>query len=198
MSRYSSDDIYLDPISGVLKNRFGIADAAILEETEADLVAARSRELVKKTLQGHFDLKHLQAIHRYLFRDLYEWAGELRTVDISKNDNLFAHHAYIAPAAQSIFEKLASEKHLAGLESSVFSERAAYYFGEINALHPFREGNGRALREFISHLAHANGLYIAWEDVSTEEMLQASMESFKGDLSRLTVILREHLHKLIN
>lgn len=81
----------------------------------------------------------------------------MRTVDISKNDNLFAHHAYIATAAQSIFEKLASEKHLSGLEIGVFNERAAYYFGEINALHPFREGNGRAQREFLSHLAHANG-----------------------------------------
>jgi cell filamentation protein len=59
MSRYSNDDIHLDPVSGVLKNRFGITDAAILENTEADLVAARSRELVQRPVQGHFDLKHL-------------------------------------------------------------------------------------------------------------------------------------------
>src|ERR1700722_8550752 len=100
MSRYSGDDNYLDPVSGILKNRFGIVDAATLEIAEADLVAARSRELAQSPLKGRFDLNHLLAIHRYLFGDLYEWAGELRTVDISKNDNLFAHHAHIGSAAQ--------------------------------------------------------------------------------------------------
>jgi cell filamentation protein, protein adenylyltransferase len=196
MSRYSDDDIYLDPVSGVLKNRFGIVDAAILEIAEADLAAARSRELVQNPLKGQFDLQHLQAIHLYLFGDLYEWAGELRTVDISKNDNLFAHHAYIATVAGSIFGQLALEKYLSGLEPDLFSERASYYFGEINALHPFREGNGRTQREFLSHLAHENGFYIAWEDVSPAEMLKASIESFKGDLSRLTAIISGHLRKL--
>ncbi len=194
MSRYSGDDTYLDPVSGVLKNRFGIVDAAILEIAEADLVAARSRELAQNPLPGHFDLKHLQAIHRYLFGDLYDWAGELRTVDISKNDHLFAHHAHIASAARSIFEQLTREAHLAGLDAEAFSSRAAYYFGEINALHPFREGNGRAQREFISHLAHANGYYVAWENVGPSEMLQASIESFKGDLSKLTRIINENLY----
>ncbi|WP_263352501.1 Fic/DOC family protein [Acidicapsa acidisoli] len=194
MSRYSGDDTYLDPASGVLKNRFGIVDAAILEMTEADLVAARSRELAQSPLPGQFDLKHLQAIHRYLFGDLYDWAGELRTVDISKNDNMFAHHAHIASAAKSILERLAAEKCLTGLSRDEFSSRAAYYFGEINALHPFREGNGRTQREFISHLAQANGYYVAWEDVRPAEMLQALMESFRGNLSRLTAILRENLH----
>jgi cell filamentation protein len=159
MSRYSSDDIYLDLASGVLKNRFRITDADILNAAEADLAAARSRELAQAPLKGDFDLKHLQAIHRYLFGDLYEWAGELRTVDIRKNDNLFAHHAHIATAAESIFAKLASENRLTALELGEFSKRAAYYFAEINALHPFREGNGRTQREFISNLAQVDGIY---------------------------------------
>lgn len=84
MSRYSANDHYLDPVSGVLKNRLGITGAATLEETEAALVATRSYELSRAPLKGAFDLAHLQAIHRYLFRDVYEWAGELRTVDIDK------------------------------------------------------------------------------------------------------------------
>ena len=77
MSRYSSHDHYLDPDSGVLKNRLGITDAATLEKAEAALVATRSYELSKTPLKGRFDLAHLQAIHRYLFRDLYEWAGRV-------------------------------------------------------------------------------------------------------------------------
>jgi len=165
----------------------------MLETTEADLVAARSRELVQAPLKGRFDLEHLQAIHRYLFGDLYEWAGQLRVVDISKNSHRFAHHAHIARAAGAIFEKLAGERCLAGLDVGALSSRTAYYFGEINALHPFREGNGRAQREFFSRLVSTSGYYMAWENVMPDEMLRASIESFNGDLSRLTAILRENL-----
>lgn len=161
MSRCSGDDHYLDPASGVLRNHLGITDAAQLEQAEAALVAIRSYELLRIPLQGGFDLAHLQAIHRQLFSDLYEWAGQLRTIDISKGNNRFAHHAHIAGAAATLFKQLAEEKNLAGLDAASFSNRAAYYLGELNALHPFREGNGRAQREFASHLAHVNGYYIA-------------------------------------
>src|ERR1700677_437615 len=76
-------------------------------------------------------------------------------------------------------QQLRDEKHLAGLSPSKFSVRAAHYLGELNALHPFREGNGRAQREFVSHLARATGFYVAWEDMKQPAMLQASIESFK-------------------
>jgi fido (protein-threonine AMPylation protein) len=124
MTKYSGHDDRLDPASGLLKNRFGITDEATLEQTEATLVSARSYELARTPLQGRFDLAHLQAIHRYLFGDVYEWAGQLRTIDISKGGNRFAHHAHIASAAAPIFKKLVEEKHLAGLSPAVFSDRA--------------------------------------------------------------------------
>lgn len=114
MSRYSDNDPYLDPATGVLKNRLRITDEATLEKTEADIVAARSYELSKAPLKGNFDLAHLKAVHRHLFGDVYEWAGELRTTDISKGGNRFAHHGYIESGAQPIFARLAKEKHLAG------------------------------------------------------------------------------------
>jgi cell filamentation protein, protein adenylyltransferase len=196
MSRYSEDDSYLDPTSGVLKNRFGIRDAAQLEVAEADLAAERSRELSLKPLKGNFDLAHLQAIHHYLFRDLYEWAGQLRTVDISKDGSVFAHHAYLYSSATQIFKKLADERALAGLNAGDFSVRAAYYFAELNALHPFREGNGRTQREFLSHLAHANGYYLAWEGLKQHEMTEASIESFVGETSKLTGLVHGILTRL--
>src|SRR5580692_3694198 len=143
MPRYSGNDPYLDPASGVLRNRLDIADEATLEQTEAAFVATRSYELSQTPLKGGFDLAHLQAIHRYLFGDVYEWAGKLRTTDISKGGNRFAHHAHIEGAAAAIFTQLAKEKHLTGLGPAAFSDRAAYYLGELNALHSFREGNGR-------------------------------------------------------
>jgi len=195
MSRYSSHDPYLDPASGVLKNRFGITDEATLEATEASLVALRSYALAQQPLAGGFDLAHLQAIHRCLFGDVYEWAGQLRTIDIAKDGNSFAHHAYIAVAAAPIFAALAREKHLEGLAPPAFSARAAHYLGEVNALHPFREGNGRAQREFISHFAHANGSYIAWENVAPAAMLQASIESFQGDVAKLSALIHDNLNR---
>jgi cell filamentation protein len=196
MSKYSGDDPYIDRASGVLKNRFGITDEPLLEATEADFVAARSRELSQTPLKGRFDLAHLQAIHRHLFCDVYEWAGELRTIDMSKGTQYFAHHAHIESGSASIFKQLAEEKHLAGLGPDAFSDRAAHYLGELNALHPFREGNGRAQREFISHLGQTNGYYIAWEDVKRADMLQASIESFKGDTSKLAALIRANLYPL--
>jgi cell filamentation protein len=158
MSRYSDRDPYLDPETGVLRNRLGLTDEAAIEQAEAACVAVRSYELSLTPLEGGFDLVHLQAIHRYLFRDVYEWAGELRSIDIGKGGNHFAHYAHIENAAAPLFLQLAGENHLTGLAAADFSRRAAFYLGGLNALHPFREGNGRAQREFISHLAHANGL----------------------------------------
>jgi cell filamentation protein len=125
MSRYSDSDPYLDPATGVLKNRLNIADGASLEQTEANLVAARSYELSRRPLKGRFDLAHLQDIHKYLFGDLYEWAGQLRTVDISKGGNRFAHHKRIESAAGPTFQQLARENHLVGLGAEAFSDRAA-------------------------------------------------------------------------
>lgn len=196
MPKYSGHDHYIDPESGVLKNRLGITEEALLEAAEADFVAERSRQLSETSLRGRFDLAHLQAIRRHLVGDVYEWAGELRTVDIGKGGQLFAHHGHIASAATAIFKQLAAERRLAGLSPGAFSARAAYFLGELNALHSFREGNGIAQREFVSHLAHATGYYIAWENVSRANMLQASIDSFRGETSKLAAIIRNNLRPL--
>lgn len=193
MSRYSTSDIYIDPVTGVLRNRLGIDDQAELEQCEAAFVAARSYELSQAPLKGSFDLDHLRAIHRYLFGDVYDWAGQLRLIDISKGSNHFAHHGHLETAAASIFSKLAQDQYLIGLDRIAFSQRAAYYLGELNALHPFREGNGRAQREFISHLAATNGYYIAWENIGQAEMLDAAIQSFTGNLAPLSRLIRENL-----
>ena len=195
MAKYSNDDHYVDPETGVLKNRLGITDEATLEESEAAYVAIKSFQLSQTPLKANFDIAHLQAIHRHLFSDVYEWAGELRTIDISKGGNLFAHHNHIQSAAAQVFKGLADERQLQGLDPAAFSERATHYLGEINALHPFREGNGRAQREFISHLGQNTGYYIAWENVKAAEMLEASIQSFKGDTSKLAAIIRENISR---
>jgi len=195
MSKYSNRDDYIDSASGVLKNRLGITDEAKLEETEAALVAARSYELAQNPLKGKFDLDHLKAIHRYLFGDVYEWAGQIRLIDLTKDSTRFASYHHIEMAARKVFHKLEEENHLAGLPEGVFSQRAAYYLGEINALHPFREGNGRVQREFISHLAYKNDFYVEWQHMTQYEMIQASIESFNGDCSKFAAYIRSNIRR---
>jgi len=189
MPRYSALDAYVDVETGVLKNLLGIRDQALLEASEADLVSIRSLELAISPISGSFDLEHLRKIHWHLFRDVYAWAGELRTVDISKGDNRFAHHAFLESAARPIFERLSAENYLAGLDADAFCARTAYYLGELNALHPFREGNGRTQREFVQLLARRQGYCFVWKMASREEMLKASIASFRGDLAGLRGIL---------
>jgi len=197
MAKYEGLDHYLDSETGVLKNKLGIRVKEELESAEASLVAWRGFQLSEKPLRGRFDLDHLKAIHKRLFGDLYVWAGELRDIDLAKGNSYFANHSHIVGAANQIFEKLASENHLKGLDVATFSVRAAHYLGEINALHPFREGNGRAQREFINHLAYKNGYFIDWTNISQNAMLQASIESFhKGDNSKFEALIRDNLRKI--
>jgi len=190
VSRYSDHDDYVDPVTGVLRNLLGITEPAQLELVEAEIVASRSFELSLVGVGDIFDAAKLKHIHLFPFRDLYEWAGRFRTVDISKGTNRFAHHAYLESAAMSIFIQLREEQNLAGLDMEAFGSRAAYYLGELNALHPFREGNGRTSREFLGLLARRNGFVFQWKMVNQTEMLQSVIDSFHGNLAGLTAILR--------
>ncbi len=197
MAKYEGNDHYLDAVTGVLKNKLGIRDEEELNKAEASLVAWRSFQLFQTPIKGHFDLAHLRAIHRHLFGDVYEWAGELRDIDLAKGNSYFANHTYIVEAAKPIFERPAQESHLQGLPSDSFSQRAAHFLGEINALHPFREGNGRAQREFINHLAYRNGYFIEWKNVGQAEMIQAAIDSFQqGDNTKFASFIRDSLREL--
>ncbi len=196
MAKYEGKDNYLNPETGVLKNILDISDEEELKTAEASLVAWRSFQLADNPLEGRFDLDHLQAIHKHLFGDVYRWAGELRNIDLAKDNSYFANHLHIISAAHPVFEKLEKEDYLKGLDTAAFSQRAAYYLGEINALHPFREGNGRAQREFINHLAHNNRFFIEWEHISQDDMIQASIESFhQADNTKFAAFIYDNLRK---
>jgi len=182
-------DPYSYPETDVLINKLDIHDPNELSLTDADLAYYRLDEMYDDHVAGAFDLDHLRAIHRRLFGDLYEWAGELRTVSIAKDNSLFALPAYLGVAAGKLFDELRHERYLVGLPHGAFAARLAYYLGEVNALHPFREGNGRTQREFIRQLALHAGFHVAWEEVSREEMVQASIAAMAGRLGLLEVIM---------
>jgi cell filamentation protein len=125
-----------------------------------------------------------------IFRDVYEWAGQFRTVNISKGGHLFGVAAFLEPALRQIVEKLAAENDLADLDAALFVGRAAWFLGELNAAHPFREGNGRTQREFIRELGLKAGHYIDWRATTIEEMTEASQLSHvSGDASLFTRLL---------
>ena len=183
--------------NGVLINRLGITTTAELNEAEAELVTIRLAMLTETPVQGLFDLAHLQAIHAFLFQDIYPWAGELRRVDIGKSDSAFLPHDNILKVVDAIHADLVAEQYLIGLDSLRFCERAATYLARINTMHPFREGNGRTQRELMQQLANGAGFYINWAGVSQEAMKQACIASMvRKDLGPLTRILRVGLEPL--
>jgi cell filamentation protein len=129
LAHYSSGDPYTDPSTGVLFNLLGISDQAALDRAEADIVSARLVELAKRPISGKFDAAHIQAIHRHLFSDIYEWAGCFRTIGISKGNSMFCMPAHIDSFGAAIFRQLRQERRLAGLALPQFAERAAYSWG---------------------------------------------------------------------
>ena len=179
-----ADSVYCYPDSDVLINKLGIQDQEKLHTFERKLTMLRLLEIIDKPIKGNFDFAHLQAIHRYIFQDVYEWAGKVRKVDIAKG-NMFCNVMFIESQAEEIFGKLKKDNYLADLDRNIFVKKLAYYFSEINALHPFREGNGRSQREFIRSLALKNGYVINFSEIPEEEMLKASQESFLCDYNAM-------------
>ena len=182
-----SDRIYCYPGSDVLINKLNIHDAVKLQEAERKLTMLRLIDLLDKPVAGKFDFKHLQNIHKYIFQDIYPWAGKIRSVDIAKS-NMFCKVQFIETQADEIFGKLKNDYYLEGLSKEKFVKKAAYYFSEINALHPFREGNGRTQREFIRQLAYRSGYILHFSAVSEQEMVQASIDSFVCDYKKMEAL----------
>lgn len=195
MSRYDADDTYCYPGTDVLRNKAEITNAEDLDAYEGELSTLRSIEILENPIAGQFDLAHLRRIHLALFQDVYDWAGKIRTVDISRGNSRFANVRFIESAANDIFNKLARENWLRGLDANALSKRLAYYLSEINALHPFREGNGRVQRIFISQLSQSAGYQLDYSDLEQEQIYQAMELAFNGDESILADLILERLEK---
>ena len=195
MSRYDADDTYCYPGTDVLRNKAEITNAEDLDAYEGELSTLRSIEILENPIAGQFDLAHLQRFHLALFQDVYDWAGKIRTVDISRGNSRFANVRFIESAANDIFNKLARENWLRGLDADTLSKRLAHYLSEINALHPFREGNGRVQRIFISQLSQSAGYQLDYSDLEQEQIYRAMELAFNGDELILANLILERLEK---
>ena len=186
------DKKYCYKDSDILINKFDIRDVKKLKLAERKLTMLRLLELFDDPIEGRFDLAHLQNIHRYIFQDIYEWSGEIRTIDIAK-EHMFCNAKFIRPQADEIFLKLKKESYLGKLDNDGFIKRLAYYLGEINALHPFREGNGRSQREFIRALALRNGYVIHYDRITPKEMISASIKSFMCNYCEMEELIKKFI-----
>lgn len=164
-----TNDPYSWPGSDCLRNKFGITDADKLSALEARIVSARDVELSVNSLPGEYNLEHLMQFHRVLFGDIYEWAGELRTVNIYKARLMFANHQFLADEMTSLLRSLARDDWLRGLQRRAFIDKLAYYYGEINARHSFREGNGRTQRSFLRQMAASAGWRLDWSKLRQDD-----------------------------
>jgi len=191
----SNPDPYIDVETGTLKNLLGIASEEELEEAEADITYAAIASMPEESALGEFNLEHIQNIHWELFNTIYDWAGEIRTVEISKGSTRFANADMVKQAAATLFRGLHDEDLLRQLPRDQYVQRLVHYYSEINVLHPFREGNGRTQRTFFSQLAAAEGYHFAWERIDTDKNIRACIAAYDGDEAPLAEMLDELLEQ---
>ena len=181
-----ADDPYVYPGTSILRNRLGITDPEFLDKQERSLVVLRVRRGVPR---GTFDLTHLRAIHRHLFQDVYDWAGELRTVEISKGDQQFQFRQYIQTGMADVHRRLVQSRFLKGLIADDFAEQAAVITGDINYIHPFREGNGRTQLQYLKQLAAQAGHTLDLTRIAGPEWIEASILSHAADYRAMAAVI---------
>ena len=190
MSEYyeARNSIYCYEGTNVLINKLNIKDQKLLEKVERKIVLAKLYALRQNLNIGNFDIDHFVGIHKFLFEDLYEFAGKFRNENIAKGNFSFAEWEYIEPELKRILDELKEENYLEGYDKEKLANRLAYYLAEINVLHPFREGNGRTTREFIRELAYRNGYLLDLREIEANDML---------DASKLSIVDSTELEKLL-
>ena len=169
-----------------MRNRLNIHQQQRLEQAAYEMTALRAATIeLGPLVRG---LPHLRTIHRQLYQDIFDWAGQLREVDIYQGDTPFCHFAYIEKEGNALMQDLEEEGYLVGLEKAKFVERLAHYYCEINVLHPFRVGSGLAQRIFFEQLAIHAGYQLSWQGIEKEASNQANQSGAMGDLTALQMI----------
>lgn len=190
---YSIDPLTADcyPGTAVLINKLDIRDDTELAEVEAEIVTARIAEWDQFPRVNTFDFNHYKAIHAHLFSDLYDWAGQIRTVDLSKKGTRFCSAAEIENRAELIFTRLYQLNFLKSMEYGVFVEELTDFYCSTNELHPFREGNGRTQRLFLSQLTANAGYTLNFSDMDGDLLMIATIQAAQGVTDLLRRLLGE-------
>ncbi len=182
------DDTYCYSGTTVLKNKLELKTQDELDAFEAEITAQRASEPLPP---GDLSYERYCTIHQHFFQDVYSWAGKLRTVRISKSGSAFCYPENIDREMRRLFAELAEQNYYAGLEAEAFAKKAAHFLAELNAIHPFREGNGRSQLSFLTLLAEDAGHSLNLEKLDPKAILEATIESFGGSEKRLATVIKD-------
>ena len=186
-----SNDCYDD--SNCLINKLNIRDEKQLSQIEADITFAKLSELEQNPIEGKFDFQHYKAIHKYLFEDLYDWAGAIRTVSMSKKGTSFVEPENIQQLATNCFSRLESQNFFKDYQFDSFVDGIVDFYCTTNMLHPFREGNGRTQRVFITQLIRNAGYDIDFSKIDLDKLMIATIQSANGVTDNLKSIFEESI-----
>lgn len=174
----SDPDYCYPPTFTVLRNKFDLRDQAELDAVEREFVTFR---LLQTVPTGDFDLAHLKAIHHHLFQDIFDWAGELRTVEIAKGGSTFQFRRFIETGMEDVHQRLIARRYLKDLSPTDFAREAADILGDVNYVHPFREGNGRTQLQYLKQLGQKAGHQIDLTRLNRDQWMTASQDAHVGD-----------------
>lgn len=182
----AGQDPYCYPGTTTLRNLLDIRDDELLAAAERDLSRLAASELTFEL--PPYDLDYLRRLHLLLFQDIYPWAGELRTLDIAKGSTRFCTVSRLVPEANKLFARLGAESWFEGQSRDALIALSAEFYGDLNMVHPFRDGNGRAQRLLFEHLIINAGYQIDWSPVARDEWIDANIAAVHCDYAGLEQI----------
>ncbi len=182
--------IYCYPDSDMLKNKLNIREKDELKQAEEEITALKQYMLLESPIKGRFTKTQLMKIHRFLFEDIYPFAGHIRREQISKGETMFYPPHLIQQELDKVFAKLRSDNMLHETDRKRQIEHLSYIMSELNIIHPFREGNGRSIRELIRCMALHYGFSLDWSLIDRDTMLEAAVRSVVDDMAFCEIIAK--------
>ncbi len=182
--------IYCYPDSNVLKNKLNIREKDELKQAEEEITALKQYMLLESPIKGRFTKTQLMKIHRFLFEDIYPFAGHIRREQISKGETMFYPPHLIQQELDKVFAKLRGDNMLHETDRERQIEHLSYIMSELNIIHPFREGNGRSIRELIRCMALHYGFSLDWSLIDRDTMLEAAVRSVVDDMAFCEIIAK--------
>lgn len=187
------NSIYTYKGTNVLKNKLNIKSEEKLKEYRTKVVALKLASIDKANIKRTFDKNHLINIHKYLFEDVYDFAGKYRKENITKENFRFSEYYYIEDNIDYVFNKIKIDE-LKKLSFDELIKKLSEIMTDLNVLHPFREGNGRATREFVRELLNELGYDIKWFKIDYNDILKASIKAVVDDSEQIE-LLKKALRK---
>lgn len=183
------------PGTTVLINKLDIRDQKELDTVEKQITLLRGIQAEQEMCFENVDFEFYRSLHRFLFVDLYDWAGELRTINISKKGTVFCEFSELEHIGVLKFERLKAMDLLRDMPDDAFLDEICELYHELNMLHPFREGNGRTLRLFITLLVRNTGRDINFSLCDSDILNIATIKAAQGDTSMLRKVLEDIIEK---